>query len=265
VADSKGTVDVWVLETNTVYRDVPFTVVTDWIQQGRMLPEDRVRATADAPWQALGESAAFQVYFPRPQPERVEDPAEALEPVEPEFAWRPRGSEEEDDPDMIPLIDVSLVLLIFFMMTAAVSSGVLSPIKTPAAEFDLSTMSADMYWVGIDSKSPGGKVEHGPDGWPVPWYSVGKGGNAFDLVTESGLQEAQLRSLGPILEKLEKEWADTTGEVRVRLRGDEQLNTATILDVTRVLQKLEAKINERRSATAKLSVSVSGEVSEPQQ
>jgi hypothetical protein len=28
--------DVWVVETNTVYKQVPYTVVTDWAQQGRL-------------------------------------------------------------------------------------------------------------------------------------------------------------------------------------------------------------------------------------
>ena len=34
---------------------------------------------------------------------------------------------------MIPLIDITLVLLIFFMMTAAVNAGLFSPIDTPPA------------------------------------------------------------------------------------------------------------------------------------
>src|SRR4051794_517346 len=103
MADKKGLVDAWIVDSNVIYRDVPFTVVTDWIQQGRLLPEDKVRPAGGKDWQLLGAAAAFQVYFPRPEPERAEDPAEALEPVEPEFAWSPRHGEEDDDVDMIPL------------------------------------------------------------------------------------------------------------------------------------------------------------------
>ena len=50
---------------------------------------------------------------------------------------------------MIPLIDVSLVLLIFFMMTAAISSGVFSSIATPEAKHQLTSIDTDMYWLGI--------------------------------------------------------------------------------------------------------------------
>src|SRR5436853_5484942 len=35
--------DVWIVETQAVYTDVPFAVVTDWVQQGRLLADDRVR------------------------------------------------------------------------------------------------------------------------------------------------------------------------------------------------------------------------------
>jgi hypothetical protein len=43
MADKKRLLDIWILEINKVYRDVPFAVVTDWLQQGRLLPEDKVR------------------------------------------------------------------------------------------------------------------------------------------------------------------------------------------------------------------------------
>ena len=42
--------------------------------------------------------------------------------VEFDDGWgRPHG-DEDDDVDMIPLIDISLVLLIYFMMTSAISA-----------------------------------------------------------------------------------------------------------------------------------------------
>ncbi len=258
MADKKGLVDVWIIETNTIYRDVPFTVVTDWVQQGRLLPEDKVRPAGGQEWQTFGQAAAFAVYFPRPEPERAEDPAEALEPVEPDFAWQSQPSLEEDDVDMIPLIDVSLVLLIFFMMTAAVSSGVLSPIKTPPAKFELNTIGQDMYWIGIDSKSPSGQVEKGPKGWPIAWYSVGKGTDTFDLGDSDG------RQLGLVIKKLEKELADQSGKIRVRVRADETLPSAVVRQLTAELQKLEVKLNDKRTGSQKISIEVSGEVSEPQ-
>ena len=37
MADKKRLLDVWIVGINMVYREVPFAVVTDWLQQGRLL------------------------------------------------------------------------------------------------------------------------------------------------------------------------------------------------------------------------------------
>ena len=116
-------IDVWILETNTVYREVPYTVVADWVQQGRLLEDDKIRPSGTAEWVTLGGSPAFAAYLPRAEPFRPDDQAEVLEPVQIDFAWKAPRDEGDDDIDMIPLIDVSLVLLIFFMMTATVASS----------------------------------------------------------------------------------------------------------------------------------------------
>jgi biopolymer transport protein ExbD len=131
--------DVWIVESKTVYQGVPFTVVSDWIQQGRLLDDDLVRpAGSRADWVRIADTPTLKPYLPRPEPLQAEDKAEALEPVGLGMDWRhPRG-EEDEDVDMIPLIDVSLVLLIFFMMTTMAASaretakGVrVSPVQTP--------------------------------------------------------------------------------------------------------------------------------------
>ena len=36
-AEKRRFLDVWIIESNTVYREVPYTVVCDWIQQGQKL------------------------------------------------------------------------------------------------------------------------------------------------------------------------------------------------------------------------------------
>src|SRR5688572_7837456 len=119
---SQRLLDVWVLDPNTVYKDVPFTVVADWLQQGRLLPEDRVRLAGGAKWLPLIEVSAFAPYIPGAEPLAADDAAEALEPVDMGLDWGKSHEEDDDDVDMIPLIDISLVLLIFFMMTASVAS-----------------------------------------------------------------------------------------------------------------------------------------------
>src|SRR6266545_2761747 len=112
------TFDVWIVESNTVYKKVPYAVVTDWAQEGRLLGDDRLRAAGSEQWIPLGEVPALSVFLPRAEPHRAEDQAEALEPVQVDFSWKPRRGDDDEDVDMIPLIDISLVLLIFFMMTA---------------------------------------------------------------------------------------------------------------------------------------------------
>src|SRR5579862_8774200 len=159
--DKKRILDVWIVEINKVYREVPYTVVLDWLQQGRLLPEDKVRLAGRKTWHLCQNVPAFAPFLPKAEPLAAKDQAEALAPVDLGFVPTRRIEEEDEDVDMIPLIDISLVLLIFFMMTATVSSGFLTAINTPGAKNQLATPASNSYWVGIDSKSGGGQVEKG--------------------------------------------------------------------------------------------------------
>jgi biopolymer transport protein ExbD len=118
--------DVWIIESNAVYQRVPFTVVTDWITQGRLLAEDKIRPVGTEDWFPISKVKQLAAYLPRPEAPRAEDEAEALEPVAFELTYNRPRTEPEDDVDMIPLIDVSLVLLIYFMMILAASNPVMA-------------------------------------------------------------------------------------------------------------------------------------------
>ena len=118
--------DVWITETQAVYTEVPFAVVTDWLQQGRLLADDRVRLAGNKTWHLVSKVPALAPYLPQAEPLETSSAAEAIEPVELGWNWKPSEESEDDDVDMIPLIDISLVLLIFFMMTATISSGMLA-------------------------------------------------------------------------------------------------------------------------------------------
>jgi biopolymer transport protein ExbD len=121
--------DLWFVQANTVTKEVPFHVVTDWIQQGRAVPMDKVKPSGTVDWYDLGTVVAFHPYFPEPETKRPQDAAEAMAPVEMDLDWKRPESDLDEDVDMIPLIDISLVLLIFFMMTMTVAS--ISKIKVP--------------------------------------------------------------------------------------------------------------------------------------
>jgi biopolymer transport protein ExbD len=274
MAEKTRELDLWILQTNTVYRKVPYTVVTDWIQEGRLLAEDKVRPAGTEKWYELSKVPALAAFLPRAEEFRIEDRAEALEPVEVAFHWgKGKGEDEEQDVDMIPLIDISLVLLIFFMMTATVASGILSPINTPAAAHQLEVINKDMYWVGIGMERGGdGKVKTGADGKPVPQYSVGKADQQWlppsdDLKPVlTRLQEdvqARLKRLKENPERAQQEDPElAAGEVRLRLRGDRDLMIEVIRETTVRLQGLEASLNA--GAARKVKFKFFGEVSEPQ-
>ncbi len=152
MASKRRFLDVWIVESNTVYREVPYEVVVDWVQQGRLLEDDMLRWSGQAEWFRLGGTPIFSAYLPRAEPFRAEDEAEAREPVEVGFTWRPREEDDEDDVDMIPLIDVSLVLLIFFMIisTGATAASLFG--NPPATQGET---GAREFWVGINADDNG--------------------------------------------------------------------------------------------------------------
>jgi biopolymer transport protein ExbD len=247
MAEKRRILDVWVVDTNTVYREVPFTVVTDWIQQGRLMPEDKARPAGKGGWFRLADIPAFAAFFPKPEPYRVEDEAEALERVELDLPTRTRPGDEEDDPDMIPLIDVTLVLLVFFMMTAAVSAGLFSPIDTPPAKYQLATIEMGSYWVGVERDKQG-----------QPRYSLGK--------DEREIQPPGA-DLEPVRAALRKELAAVAGEVKVRVRADKEMPGERVQIVMERLDQLERAINQERAgeaAGARLKFRLEADVSEPQ-
>jgi biopolymer transport protein ExbD len=171
--------DVWIQETNTVYRQVPFSVVTDWVQQSRLLPEDRVRAGGTSEWVPVAKMPTMTPYVPKADSFRADDQAEAMAPVEMDVhvGGRRHHGEADDDPDMIPLIDISLVLLVFFMMTASVA-GAAGLLAVPEVTYLSLDYSPEMLWIAA-KKGDGlnefqyavGKGENGPGG-DANWSSL---------------------------------------------------------------------------------------------
>jgi biopolymer transport protein ExbD len=146
--------DLWFVQANTVTKEVPFHVVTDWIQQGRAIPMDKVKPSGTADWYDIGTVVAFQPYFPQPETKRPQDATEAMAPVEMEFDYKKPEDDLDEDVDMIPLIDISLVLLIFFMMTMTVAA--ISRIQVPDAAnaFTIET-NPGVIRIDIDLKDRG--------------------------------------------------------------------------------------------------------------
>jgi biopolymer transport protein ExbD len=177
--------DVWIIEGNTVYKEVPFDVVADWVQQGRLLEGDMLRPSGTSEWTALGGMREFAVYLPKPAAEpEIESQVEPMEPIETGFHWKRKTDDEDSEVDMIPLIDVSLVLLIFFMLTTNPETSSAGPqIRKPVADYSTVVNAPDEVWVGINLIDESGA--------PVQVYSLGVGSRteAGNLKTRQELLE----------------------------------------------------------------------------
>jgi biopolymer transport protein ExbD len=236
MAEPRRFLDVWIIESNTVYREVPFAVVTDWVQQSRLLPDDRVRPSGTAEWFHIGGMPAFVAYLPKVEPFRAEDEAEALEPVQLDIAWKRRRGDEDDDVDMIPLIDISLVLLIFFMMTATVGAGVNALIHTPTVEYKHLLVNPEMVWIGIKDSGKG------------PVYAIGKGeSGSEDLV--SNLSEADV--LQRLNDKIKGQLVD------VRIAADSELPYEVVKKLTVELERRRPKNITATAGVRKIYAEVS--------
>jgi biopolymer transport protein ExbD len=143
VASPPKAFDVWFVAANTVYKQVPYQVVADWTQQGRLAAADMLRpAGSKDSWKRVDEFELMADYLPRPAlaavpvpatagdtPGGATAPAAVPEPPEDDYHPHRQAESEDDDVDMIPLIDISMVLLVFFIMLRA--AGALSPVDVP--------------------------------------------------------------------------------------------------------------------------------------
>jgi biopolymer transport protein ExbD len=219
MAQKRRFLDVWLVESNTVYREVPFTVVADWVAQSRLLPDDMLRPSGTAQWFKVGSSPEFTPYIPRSEPYRVDDRAEAEEPVELEFSWKRKPEDEEDDVDMIPLIDISLVLLIFFIMTTTTAAAVFTN-QTPEAGHGWVTSSTDMLWIGIKKDKDG-----------TPFFAIGKG------LGRPESQDAFIPTKHDLLQRLDELLAKEEGKVDVNILADKTIDAGLVRDLTVELGK----------------------------
>lgn len=148
--------DVWFVTANTVYKAVPYNVVADWTQQGRLAASDMVRpAGTKEAWSKIETHELLADFLPGPAVARsvpakpvpvegviaaevVDDRApppagDAVALPDPEPGPTRSRFEEDDEVDMIPLIDISMVLLVFFILVQA--AGALAPVDVPEMRY----------------------------------------------------------------------------------------------------------------------------------
>jgi biopolymer transport protein ExbD len=229
MAEKRRFFDVWIVETNQVYKEVPYTVVADWVQQGRLLEDDKLKPSGTAEWFRLGGMPAFAPYLPKAEPFRADDEAEALEPLEGGFRWKPGHDEEEEDVDMIPLIDVSLVLLVFFIMTT--TGAFFINITTPATNYADVVDNPEILWIGIDW------VEENAV------YSLG-----FGTKQETSPENQNILDRGGLLRRLDAQLLELEQEgklpVEVQIKAHEKLPSGLVMRMRVDLGKRSDKISK---------------------
>jgi biopolymer transport protein ExbD len=243
---SPHTYHVWILQSNTVYRSVPVNVVIDWISQGRLIGTDRLQPPdqPQADWQPIESHPQLSVYLPRSEPQRVNDQAEALEPVVVDVPRKRRPGEEDDDPDMIPLIDISLVLLIFFMMTSIVSTaGAMLNVPEAPQGFRINS-SAGSFTVQIDFANPANPADQ------TLRFALAIG-EADPEPEDRGLTEEQFFA------RFDSRLKEQSEPVLVRIAANRAILGDTVIDIAkrieqrgrggRAIRKVVAEVTDRSS------------------
>jgi biopolymer transport protein ExbD len=164
---------------------------------------------------------------------RPQDQAEALEAVQGEVVWKHRHQEEDDDVDMIPLIDVSLVLLIFFML---VSTGVGAAAFVPTPGTDYGDVVNNPESVSININLEGENR--------TPIFALGKD-NQF------AAEDSELRSVSEALSHLDTILRGR-GSSQVVINAHKDLKAGVVRDL---ITELERK--SRRDKIREIRIGVS--------
>lgn len=231
--------DVWFVAADTVYRGVPYDVLSGWAGQGRVAGTDKLRpAGSNAPWTLVSDHPLVSDFLtPTDASQLPDDLAEQLAAVELDVNFPSSQEDDDDDVDMIPLIDISLVLLIFFMMTSAVAA--LSPVDVPNMKNAFEPKNeADAITIRIE-KRVSGEV----------FYAVQVGNGS------PSPEDNNLASIGEMLNRLDVKLADVKQPPEVRVACDQNLprermrEVAKELDARRVKEKIasySAEVNEQK-------------------
>jgi biopolymer transport protein ExbD len=151
--------------------------------------------------------------LPKAEPFRADDQAEALEAVHLDFAYKRPADDEDEDVDMIPLIDVSLVLLVFFMLTAS-AVAMAGFVETP--EVDNGLMADNQAGLHID-------VTADADGNPVFALRAGE--------KPAEEEEKDLHSMAAVLDRLRARLMKTTGSVELQINADKKIRSKVTRDL----------------------------------
>lgn len=127
-----------VVSLDRVYGPLSLEKLVHLASQGRLSPQDQVRAVGTSTWHSIAEVAAIAASMPQPSMAQTTEEGGTAVDLGDEAAerWTLRDSSrqpEELEMDMAPMIDVTFLLLIFFMVSNTYAN--LTPMDVPTAVY----------------------------------------------------------------------------------------------------------------------------------
>lgn len=114
-------------DSKKVYKNLPFSTIKVWILEARIEPQDYVTNAQLQKWVKVSSLKSLQSYF-------SSNTSDVISSRDVRFAWSNSDEEEGVDIDLTPMIDVTFLLLIFFMVTATFAVHEVMGIKVPKAK-----------------------------------------------------------------------------------------------------------------------------------
>ncbi len=114
-------------DTGKVYEKIPFSILKSWVLEARVLPEDLVCSDLMENWLKASEIEELKLLF---FPEGSGSDLLAIKGME--FPWKSQEIEPAE-LDFTPLIDMTFLLLIFFISTATFTMHEIKNIQVPKA------------------------------------------------------------------------------------------------------------------------------------
>ena len=136
--------DVWIVKSNQVIREIPAATILQWIAEKRLIGRDKIRPSGTADWFEVGQHPSLASTLPQKDNHETDV-------FEAPFHSFKKYQGVDDDVDMIPLIDVSLVLLVYFLMSSS-SMGSGTSTKLPIAEYASVQGVKDQAWIEIENE-----------------------------------------------------------------------------------------------------------------
>lgn len=129
-----------------VYSKIPFPKVKAWILEGRIDPDDLL-SKESGQWVSAASIAELAAFF---APDSLG--AEVISSEDVGFAWRDKENQEEEVAvDMTSMIDVTFLLLIFFMVTATFAINQTKDVRVPSSSSTVSN-KPEKILVVVDSE-----------------------------------------------------------------------------------------------------------------